>query len=174
MKPPIVKHIRAIPNYPKAGITFRDITPLLANGEAFQQTITHLAERYADDGITKVVGIEARGFIFATALAYALGIGFVPLRKPGKLPGKTNKKSYQLEYGEDALEMHVDALSATDKVVIIDDLLATGGTVLAGVELIKQAKADLHECAFIITLDDLPGVQRLNDAAIPYYTLCEF
>lgn len=174
MKDSVAQHIRAIQDYPKTGITFRDITPLLADGEAFGQTITHLAERYAEQGITRIVGIEARGFIFATALAYALGVGFVPLRKPGKLPAKTISKSYQLEYGDDALEMHVDALSAADKVVIIDDLLATGGTVLAGIELIEQVGAELHECAFIITLNDLPGVQRLNDAAIPYYTLCEF
>lgn len=139
MKGSITQHIRAIHDYPKAGITFRDITPLLGDGEAFGQTIDHLAERYADSGITKVVGIEARGFIFGTALAYALGVGFVPLRKPGKLPGKTISKSYQLEYGDDALEMHVDALSAADKVVIIDDLLATGGTVLASIDLIEQA-----------------------------------
>ncbi|MDN7127769.1 adenine phosphoribosyltransferase [Pseudidiomarina terrestris] len=174
MKPVITQHIRAIHDYPKAGIVFRDITPLLADGPAFQQTIDHLVERYREAGITKVVGIEARGFIFATALAYALGIGFVPLRKPGKLPGKTLQQKYQLEYGDDALELHADALTATDKVLIIDDLLATGGTVLAGVALVEQAAAQLHECAFIITLNDLPGVQRLNDAAIPYYTLCEF
>ncbi|CAB0149674.1 Adenine phosphoribosyltransferase [Pseudidiomarina piscicola] len=172
--PEIRPLIRAIHDYPKPGIVFRDITPLLSDDQGFQQTIDHLAERYAQQGITKIVGIEARGFIFATALAYAMGIGFVPLRKPGKLPSTTLQKRYQLEYGEDALEIHADALTQHDKVVIVDDLLATGGTVLAGVELVSDLAAQLHECAFIITLNELPGVERLRDAAIPYYTLCEF
>lgn len=170
----IKRSIRAIPDYPKPGIVFRDITPLLADGEAFSQTIAQLAERYRDVQPTRIVGIEARGFIFGTALAYALGIGFVPLRKPGKLPGATLEQGYDLEYGEDALQMHVDALTADDRVIIIDDLLATGGTVLAAVALVKQTHAQLLECAFVITLNDLPGAARLQQAQIPYYTLCEF
>ncbi|RUO55977.1 adenine phosphoribosyltransferase [Pseudidiomarina homiensis] len=171
----IIKNsIRAIHDYPKPGIVFRDITPLLANGEAFKATIEALVQRYQSKGLTKIVGIEARGFIFGTALAYALGIGFVPLRKPGKLPGKTIQQRYALEYGEDALEMHTDALDATDHVLIIDDLLATGGTVLAAVELMKHADVTVEECAFIIALNALPGAKRLQQASIPYYTLCEF
>lgn len=170
----IKNSIRAIDDYPKDGIVFRDITPLLADGEAFKATIDAFVERYRDKNLTKIVGMEARGFIFGTALAYALGIGFVPLRKPGKLPGKTISQRYALEYGEDALEMHTDALSADDHVLVIDDLLATGGTVLAAIALIKQTHASVEECAFVITLNDLPGAQRLHQASIPYYTLCEF
>lgn len=170
----IKTHIRAIHDYPKPGIVFRDITPLLADGVAFQQTIMQLAERYRPLQLTRVVGIEARGFIFGTALAYALGVGFVPLRKPGKLPGSTLEQRYQLEYGEDALQMHDDALTADDRVIIIDDLLATGGTVLAAVDLVRQTQAELLECAFVISLTDLPGLSRLQRAKIPYYTLCEF
>ena len=166
--------IRAIPDFPKPGIIFRDITPLLSNAEALRATIGHFVDRYQDKGITQVVGMEARGFIFGTALAHALGVGFVPLRKPGKLPGATLKQSYALEYGEDTLEMHSDALTAADNVVIIDDLLATGGTALAAVQLVEKSAAQLHECAFVITLQALPGVKRLNDAGITHYTLCEF
>ncbi|RUO59507.1 adenine phosphoribosyltransferase [Pseudidiomarina insulisalsae] len=166
--------IRAVPDYPKPGIVFRDITPLLADGDAFAEAINSFVERYRNAGLTKIVGIEARGFIFGTALAYALGIGFVPLRKPGKLPAKTLQQRYSLEYGEDALEIHTDALGAHDHVLIIDDLLATGGTVLAAVDLVKQTGASLQECAFVISLDQLPGVDRLQQAAIPYYTLCRF
>lgn len=170
----IKNSIRAIHDYPKPGIIFRDITPLLADGQAFQETIDALVERYQAKGLTKIVGIEARGFIFGTALAYALGIGFVPLRKPGKLPAQTIQQRYALEYGEDALEMHTDALNADDHVLIIDDLLATGGTVLAAMELMKHAGVTVEECAFIITLNALPGANRLQQANIPYYTLCEF
>jgi adenine phosphoribosyltransferase len=146
----------------------------LADGKAFQATIDALVQRYQDKGLSKIVGIEARGFIFGTALAYALGIGFVPLRKPGKLPAETLQQRYALEYGEDALEMHTDALTSTDHVLIIDDLLATGGTVLAAMELMKHAGVTVEECAFIITLAALPGANRLQQANIPYYTLCEF
>lgn len=170
----IESFIRAIPDYPKPGIIFRDITPLLADGAAFQHTIHLLAERYREQGITKVVGIEARGFIFATALAYALGIGFVPLRKPGKLPRKTVSQTYALEYGEDKLELHAEDITAADRVVVIDDLLATGGTILAAVEMLKKQQATIVECAFVITLSDLPGAKRLDQAKIPYYTLCSF
>lgn len=170
----IADYIRAIPDYPKPGIIFRDITPLLADGAAFRQTINTLAERYRDQGVTKIVGIEARGFIFATALAYAMGVGFVPLRKPGKLPRKIVSQAYALEYGEDTLELHAEDITADDRVVVIDDLLATGGTILAAVEMLTKQQATIIECAFVITLSDLPGAQRLEQAAIPYYTLCSF
>ncbi|RUO64951.1 adenine phosphoribosyltransferase [Pseudidiomarina planktonica] len=166
--------IRTIPDYPKPGIQFRDITPLLANGDAFYQVIEHFAERYQDKGLTKIVGIEARGFIFATALAYRLKLGFVPLRKPGKLPAKTRQQSYDLEYGTDALELHDDALTATDNVLLIDDLLATGGTLIAAHKLLSDTGARIHECAFLITLNDLPGGQKLDENGIGYYTLFEF
>ncbi|MDX1524818.1 MULTISPECIES: adenine phosphoribosyltransferase [Idiomarinaceae] len=170
----LTDHIRAIPDYPKPGIVFRDITPLLADGAAFKHTVDTLVARYRDQGITKIVGIEARGFIFATALAYALGVGFVPLRKPGKLPRQVVSQRYALEYGEDELQLHADDITATDKVLIIDDLLATGGTVLAAVALVQALGAEIVECSFVITLHDLPGAERLNQAQIPYYTLCEF
>lgn len=166
--------IRTVVDYPKPGIQFRDITPLLADGDAFHQVIEHFAARYEGKGITKIVGIEARGFIFATALAYRLKLGFVPLRKPGKLPAKTCRQAYDLEYGSDALELHADALAATDKVVLVDDLLATGGTLLAAHKLLTSTGASIHECAFLIILDGLPGRQKLDENGIGYYTLFEF
>lgn len=170
----IESYIRAIPDYPKAGITFRDITPLLADGDAFKHTVDILVERYQNRGITKVVGIEARGFIFATALAYALGVGFVPLRKPGKLPRMTVSESYALEYGDDQLELHAEDVNEQDRVLVIDDLLATGGTILAAVKMLQRQRATIVECAFVITLQDLPGAERLTQAKIPHYTLCTF
>ncbi|MEX1221431.1 MAG: adenine phosphoribosyltransferase [Idiomarina sp.] len=166
--------IRTIPDYPKPGIQFRDITPLLANGDAFYEVIEHFAARYEGKGLTKIVGIEARGFIFATALAYRLKLGFVPLRKPGKLPAKTRQQSYDLEYGTNALELHDDALNEADKVLLIDDLLATGGTLIAAHKLLSDTGASIHECAFLITLKDLPGGRKLDENGIGYYTLFEF
>lgn len=170
----IETYIHAIPDYPKPGIVFRDITPLLANGDAFRETINTFLARYKNQGITKIVGIEARGFIFATALAYAMGVGFVPLRKPGKLPRATVSQRYALEYGEDQLELHAEDLTADDNVLIMDDLLATGGTVLAAVEMLHKLNVTIAECAFVIQLNELPGAQRLKQANIPYYTLCSF
>ena|SRR5690606_7690126 len=170
----LTDYIKTVPDYPKPGILFRDITPLIADGAAFHGVIDMLAERYRGRGVTKIVGIEARGFIFATALAYALGVGFVPLRKPGKLPRATVAQCYALEYGVDSLEIHADDIHAGDRVVLVDDLLATGGTVMAGVQLLQQLQAELVECSFVISLQDLGGEQRLQEAAIPYYTLCTF
>lgn len=170
----LTDYIKTIPDYPKPGILFRDITPLIADGAAFHGVIDMLAERYRGRGVTKIVGIEARGFIFATALAYALGVGFVPLRKPGKLPRATVAQFYALEYGVDSLEIHADDIHAGERVVLVDDLLATGGTVMAGVQLLQQLQAELVECSFVISLQDLGGEQRLQEAAIPYYTLCTF
>src|SRR5690554_1341426 len=134
----LTDYIKTVPDYPKPGILFRDITPLIADGAAFHGVIDMLAERYRGRGVTKIVGIEARGFIFATALAYALGVGFVPLRKPGKLPRATVAQFYALEYGVDSLEIHAEDIHAGDRVVLVDDLLATGGTVLIGVGLLNQ------------------------------------
>lgn len=170
----LTDYIKTVPDYPKPGILFRDITPLIADGAAFHGVIDMLAERYRGRGVTKIVGIEARGFIFATALAYALGVGFVPLRKPGKLPRATIAQFYALEYGVDSLEIHADDIHAGERVVLVDDLLATGGTVMAGVQLLQQLQAELVECSFVISLQDLGGEQRLQEAAIPYYTLCTF
>lgn len=170
----LTDYIKTVPDYPKPGVLFRDITPLIADGAAFHGVIDMLAERYRGRGVTKIVGIEARGFIFATALAYALGVGFVPLRKPGKLPRATVAQCYALEYGVDSLEIHADDIHAGDRVVLVDDLLATGGTVMAGVQLLQQLQAELVECSFVISLQDLGGEQRLQEAAIPYYTLCTF
>lgn len=170
----LTDYIKTVPDYPKPGILFRDITPLIADGAAFHGVIDMLAERYRGRGVSKIVGIEARGFIFATALAYALGVGFVPLRKPGKLPRATVAQCYALEYGVDSLEIHADDIHAGERVVLVDDLLATGGTVMAGVQLLQQLQAELVECSFVISLQDLGGEQRLQEAAIPYYTLCTF
>ena len=170
----LTDYIKTVPDYPKPGILFRDITPLIADGAAFHGVIDMLAERYRGRGVTKIVGIEARGFIFATALAYALGVGFVPLRKPGKLPRATVAQFYALEYGVDSLEIHAEDIHAGDRVVLVDDLLATGCTVMAGVQLLQQLQAELVECSFVISLQDLGGEQRLQEAAIPYYTLCTF
>lgn len=166
--------IATVPDYPKPGIQFRDISPLLADAASLRLTIDTLVDRYQHAGLTQVVGIEARGFIFGTALAYALGVGFVTLRKPGKLPRETYSQEYQLEYGTDALEIHQDALQADDKVVIVDDLLATGGTVLAAVKLVENSRATLHECCFVVGLNDLPGRALLTGKQIPHYTLCSF
>lgn len=166
--------ITAIPDYPKPGIVFRDITPLLQQADAFSATIEQFASRYREQGITQVAAIEARGFIFGAALANALGCGLTLLRKPGKLPGKVIKQRYALEYGEDELQMRADSFTASDKVIIIDDLLATGGTVVAATQLIKQTQATIHEAAFVVTLDDLAGEEKLQQQGVTCYTLCRF
>ena len=161
--------IREVPDFPKPGILFKDITPLLADGAAFAGVIEHFAERYREHDLSAVVGVEARGFIFGAALAKALGVGFIPVRKPGKLPYQTVGVEYALEYGTDRVEIHVDALTASDKVVLIDDLLATGGTAAATVELIMGQGAQLEEIAFIIELGFLNGREKL--APHPVYSL---
>ncbi len=154
-------HIRNVPDFPKPGIMFRDITPLLANSAAFQQVTDLFAEHFRDRGITAVVAAEARGFIFAAPLALALNAAFVPVRKPGKLPYETQSFSYDLEYGTDTLHMHVDALGPSDRVLIVDDLLATGGTMLACVNLVERLQATISGCAFVIELDFLGGQNKL-------------
>ncbi|MAG94212.1 MAG: adenine phosphoribosyltransferase [Planctomycetaceae bacterium] len=155
-------HIRDIPDFPKPGIMFRDITPLLANPKAFRRVIEHLAEHFRDARVTAVAAAEARGFIFAAPLALALDAAFVPVRKPGKLPGDVHSFAYELEYGTDSLEMHIDALGEGDRVVIVDDLLATGGTVKACTEMIEHSKAEIVACAFLIELDYLNGREKLS------------
>lgn len=153
--------IRDIHDFPKKGIIFKDITTLLEDGKSFQRMIDLMSHRYLDKNINKIVGVEARGFILGAALAYKLGCGITLVRKPGKLPHKTIKKTYELEYGTDTLEIHADALHAGDRVLIADDLLATGGTVAAVVDLVESLGAELVECAFLAELDFLEGRKRL-------------
>jgi adenine phosphoribosyltransferase len=158
-------YIRDIPDWPKKGVMFKDITPLLASPEALKATIDTLAEAYQNAGVTKVVGAEARGFIFGGALAYRLGAGFVPARKPGKLPWSTTSVEYDLEYGTDTLEMHADAIGPDDVVLIVDDVLATGGTAGAKASLAEAAGAKVGGFAFLIELDFLHGRDKLPQGA---------
>lgn len=159
-------YIRDIPDFPEKGVIFKDITPLLANPDAFRSAVDVLASEYVDTGVTKVLGAEARGFIFGGALAYRLGAGFIPARKPGKLPWQTTKAEYALEYGTDTLEMHLDAISSDDKVLIVDDVLATGGTAAAKAQLATSTGAVLAGFAFLIELDFLGGRAKLGDAPV--------
>jgi adenine phosphoribosyltransferase len=159
--------IRDIPDWPKEGVVFKDITPLLASPDGFRAAIDTLAETYENIGITKVMGAEARGFIFGGALAYKLGAGFVPARKPGKLPWDTTSVTYDLEYGTDSLEVHADAVGEGDVVLIVDDVLATGGTAAAKAALVEETGARVAGFAFLIELDFLGGREKLSaDAAI--------
>lgn len=157
------KTIRDIPDFPKKGILFKDITTLLQNGEALKTTIEKFKTEFKDKNIDKIVGIESRGFIFGTALAYALGIGFIPVRKKGKLPSKTHCIEYELEYGTDILEIHTDAIKEGERVLIIDDLLATGGTAKATAELINKCKGNIVSFAFLIELSFLNGKEKIKD-----------
>ena len=154
--------IRDIPDFPKPGIVFKDITPLLANGPLFGKTINILADRYRDQRIDTVLGIESRGFIVGAALAYSLNAGFSVVRKPGKLPYNTHTASYDLEYGTDSLEIHIDAIPPDARVVIADDLIATGGTAAATAKLVSKLGAKVVECAFVIELSYLKGRDRLQ------------
>ena len=166
--------IKTIPDYPKEGILFRDVTSLLEDSAAFALTIDLLSKKYKNQGFTKVVGTEARGFLFGAPLALALGIGFVPVRKPGKLPRETYAQAYQLEYGEDVLEIHSDALVAEDKVLIIDDLLATGGTIEATTKLIRRVGAQVETAGFVISLPDLGGEKRLEAMNLTPFSLVQY
>lgn len=158
--------IRDIPDFPKPGILFRDITTLLKDGETFQRVIDKFTAFYHGEGIEKVVGIESRGFIFGAPLAYNLGAGFVPVRKPGKLPSDIYEAAYQLEYGTDTLNIHQDAIAPGEKVLIIDDLLATGGTMGAAVELVKRLGGVVLGIAVLVELADLKGRERLAGQSI--------
>jgi adenine phosphoribosyltransferase len=153
--------IRDIPNFPKSGINFKDITPLLGNGPLFAKTIDLIAARYRGQKIDTVLGIESRGFIVGSALAYKLGAGFSVVRKPGKLPYETHSASYELEYGKDTLEIHIDGIAPNARVVIADDLIATGGTAKATAELVAKLGGTVVECAFVIELSFLNGRQKL-------------
>lgn len=170
----IKSSIKSIPNYPKEGIIFRDITTLLEVPAAFKATIDLIVEQYRDKGISKVLGTESRGFIFGAPVALALGLPFELVRKPKKLPRETISQSYQLEYGQDTLEMHVDAISEGDNILIIDDLLATGGTVEATVKLVQRLGGVVKHAAFVINLPELGGEKRLNNLGVDCYTLVNF
>ncbi|PKG85905.1 adenine phosphoribosyltransferase [Colwellia sp. 75C3] len=170
----LVNAIQTIPDYPVKGVMFRDVTSLLEDAQAFALTIELLAETYRNKGFTKVVGTEARGFIFGAPLALALNIGFIPVRKPGKLPRDTYAQAYQLEYGEDVLEIHQDSLTSEDKVLIIDDLLATGGTIEATTKLIRRLGAQVQDAGFVISLPDLGGEKRLAALNITPYSLIQY
>lgn len=166
------KFIRDVPDFPKPGIIFKDITPLLGDPEAFKQMIELFARRYRNTGVAKICGIESRGFIIGAALALELGIGFVPIRKAGKLPYKTRRREYSLEYGTDAVEIHEDAVKTGEKVVLVDDLIATGGTAVAALELLEEVGADVAEVAFAIELKFLEGVKKLAGRKI--FTLLQY
>ena len=166
--------IRTVPHYPKPGIMFRDITTLLKDPVGFKNVIQELASRYRLMRVDKIVAIESRGFIFGAALAFELGVGFVPIRKKGKLPAETIGQDYALEYGIDRIEIHVDALAEDEKVILMDDLIATGGTASAAVSLIKSMGVNILECCFIIDLPELGGRTRLETQGQGVFALCEF
>ena len=153
--------IRDIPDFPKKGILFRDITTALKDKDALKQMIDYLADKFKDEKIDYIVGLESRGFIFGMPLAYNFNAGFIPIRKPNKLPGETLSETYDLEYGTDTFEIHADALKKGDRVLIVDDLLATGGTAAAACNLVKRTGAEIVGCAFIIELDDLGGRNKM-------------
>ena len=166
--------IRSIPDYPKAGIIFRDITTLLGDARAFRQAVDQLVQPWAGGKIDKVAGIEARGFILGGAVAHQVSAGFIPIRKKGKLPFKRVSVGYSLEYGDDEMEMHEDALVKGERVILVDDLVATGGTAEAAVKLIRQMGGDVLAACFVIDLPDLGGADRLRKLDVPVRTLVSF
>ncbi len=171
---PIKSRIRTVPHYPKQGIMFRDFTTLLKDPVGLRITIHELVNRYTGKKIDKVAGIESRGFIVGAPLAYLLGVGFVPIRKKGKLPAETVAHEYELEYGADCIEVHTDAIQKGDQVLLIDDLLATGGTAEAAASLITKIGGGIVECAFVIDLPDIGGRKRLEDQGYSVFALTEF
>ncbi|MDP3175459.1 MAG: adenine phosphoribosyltransferase [Phenylobacterium sp.] len=170
----LAEMIRTIPDYPKPGIMFRDITTLLGDARAFRRAVDELVQPFAGRKIDKVAGVEARGFILGGAVAHQLSVGFVPLRKKGKLPYTTVAAEYALEYGVDTIEMHADAITAGERVMLIDDLIATGGTAMASLELLRRVGAEVVAAAFIVDLPDLGGAERLRAAGVPVSTLVAF
>ena len=166
--------VRTIPDYPKPGITFRDITTLLADARAFRRAVDELVQPFAGAKIDKVAGVEARGFIMGGAVAHQLSAGFIPLRKRGKLPHKTIAVEYALEYGVDAIEMHVDAFVAGERVMLVDDLIATGGTAEAAITLLRQGGAEVVAAGFVIDLPELGGAERIRAMGVPVSSLLAF
>lgn len=167
-------YIRTIPDFPKPGIMFRDVTTLFGDARGFRIAIDQLLHPYAGQRIDKVAGLEARGFILGGAIAHQLSVGFVPIRKQGKLPGRTIAQDYKLEYGEAVMEIHDDALQAGDRVLLVDDLLATGGTAEAGIRLIERLGAEVIGCAFVIDLPELGGRKHLEGLGMQVHALCTF
>ena len=170
----IKSKIRTIPHWPKQGVMFRDITTLLKDKEGFNHMIDLFVQRYKDKKIDVVAGIESRGFITGAVLAHRLGVGFVLIRKPGKLPAETVSEEYQLEYGKDKIEIHKDAIEKGNKVLLVDDLIATGGTALAACNLIKKLGGEVVEASFIVDLPDLGGKRKLESAGYKVFNLVEF
>lgn len=166
--------IRTVPGFPRPGILFRDITTLLKDAAGFNAVVEKLAAAYRDSGVDKVAGIESRGFIIGAALAYRLKVGFVPIRKAGKLPAENFGQDYELEYGTDRLEIHRDAIRSGERVLLVDDLVATGGTAEAALELIRIAGGSVVGCAFVVDLPDLGGRARLERSGHPVLALCDF
>ena len=167
----LFEKMRKIPNWPEEGILFHDITPILQSPQYFRLLVDLLVYRYMDQKVDVVAGLDARGFIIGAALAYQLNVGFVPIRKKGKLPFETVSQSYALEYGEATVEMHTDAFHSGARVLLVDDLVATGGTMLAGAELIRRLGGEVLEAAAILEFTDLPGGKRVRDAGVPLFTL---
>ncbi|WP_321392984.1 adenine phosphoribosyltransferase [Emcibacter sp.] len=167
-------HIRTIPDHPIPGIQFRDVTTLFQTGKALQRVIHDMTDHCRDKEITRIAGIEARGFIFGGALAHHLGVGFVPVRKAGKLPWKTVSRDYNLEYGTDTLEVHIDAVEPGDRVMIVDDLIATGGTAVATLELLRDVGADVVGSLFVIDLPDLGGAEKVRAQGCPVNCLVAY
>jgi adenine phosphoribosyltransferase len=167
-------HIRTIPDHPKPGIQFRDITPLLANRVAFNVAIDKIVSGVTHEGLDAVAGIDARGFIFGAAVASALGLGFIPVRKKGKLPGNVISESYALEYGTDSLELSIDDVVAGQRVLLIDDLIATGGTALAALTLLQRCNVNVVGASFVVNLPDLGGAEAIRAKDIPVTTLVDY
>ena len=174
MKKDVKDYIRTIADFPHEGIMFRDVTTLFSDPRGFRMAIDQLLHPYAGQPIDKVVGLEARGFILGGAIAHQLSVGFVPVRKKGKLPGTTISQDYKLEYGEAIVEIHDDALKPGERVLVVDDLLATGGTAEAGIKLLERLGADIIGCAFVIDLPELGGRKKLEALGMDVYSLCEF
>jgi len=170
----IQDYIRTIPDFPHEGIMFRDVTTLFADPRGFRMAIDQMLHPYVGMEIDKVVGLEARGFILGGAIAHQLSVGFVPVRKAGKLPGKTISQAYTLEYGEAVVELHDDAIQAGEKILVVDDLLATGGTAEAGIKLIERLGGEIVSCAFVIDLPDLGGRKKLEAMGMDVTALCVF
>ena len=172
IKESVIKAVRDIPDFPVKGVIFKDITPLLSDMVLYNKIIDTIVNQYKDKNITKIAGLESRGFLFGISIAQKLNIPFVPIRKKGKLPYKTVSTTYSLEYGTATIEMHIDAVNENDNVLIVDDLLATGGTAYAAVELVKKLKANVIGCAFVIELTFLNGKEKLKD--IPYSSIVQY